>query len=153
MIDCALIITIRRCLRAAFVFGVLALFLSACAERADEPQAQPPPSPAAEPPPAAEPARAAGDAETAASAAVSERSVESDQLPYGEVGTQLVYGYFAFPADMVEPLPAVVLVHEWWGLNDTVRAIAQRLAAQGYIVIAVDLFEGRTTTDVQAART
>ncbi len=75
------------------------------------------------------------------------RQVLSESLPYGEVGAELVYGHFAFPADMVEPLPAVVMIHERWGLTDTVREQADQLAREGYIVLAVDLVGGRTTDD------
>lgn len=144
MTERAVMIALRRCLRAATGFA-LACLLSACAERADESQV-----PAAAP--AAEAKATASKADAPLSAARPERAVVSDELPYGEVGTQLVYGHFAFPSDMVEPLPAVVILHEWWGLTDTVRAEADRLAAQGYIVLAVDLFAGKTTTDAQVAR-
>lgn len=81
-----------------------------------------------------------------------QRAVVSDELPYGEVDEELVYGHFVFPSDMIEPLPAVILVHEWWGLNDTVREWADQLAAEGYIVLAVDLFQGKTATSPAAAR-
>jgi len=90
------------------------------------------PSPATEPPPA--------------------REVTSERLPYGEVADELVYGHFVFPADMIEPLPAVIMIHEWWGLNDNIRAMADRLAAEGYIVLAIDLFGGETATDPESAR-
>ena len=80
------------------------------------------------------------------------RAVVSDTLPYAEVNEELVYGHFAFPSDMIEPLPAVIVIHEWWGLDDTVRAAADRLAAQGYIVLALDLFAGQTADDVSVAR-
>ena len=73
-------------------------------------------------------------------------------MPYAEVEDELVYGYFVAPADMFEPLPAVIMIHEWWGLNDNVRAQADRLAAAGYIVFAVDLFGGKTATTPSAAR-
>lgn len=72
------------------------------------------------------------------------RPVVSERLPYAEVDDQLVYGHFAFPEDMVDPLPGLIVIHEWWGLNDNVRAMADRLAGEGYIVLAVDLFEGKT---------
>lgn len=80
------------------------------------------------------------------------RAVISEEMPYAEVGDELVYGYFVAPSDMFEPLPAVIVIHEWWGLNKDVRATADRLAAQGYIVLAVDLFGGETTSDPAAAR-
>jgi carboxymethylenebutenolidase len=80
------------------------------------------------------------------------RPVVSEQLPYAEVGDELVYGYFVFPEEMVDPLPAVIMIHEWWGLNDNVRAMADRLAGEGYIVLAVDLFGGMTATSPAQAR-
>ncbi len=80
------------------------------------------------------------------------RAVVSERLPYGEVGDKLVYGYFVFPADMIEPLPAVIMIHEWWGLNDNIHAMADRLAGEGYIVLAIDLFGGDVATTAQAAR-
>jgi len=80
------------------------------------------------------------------------RPVVSERLPYAEVEDELVYGHFVFPADMVEPLPAIIVIHEWWGLNDNVRAMADRLAGEGYIVLAVDLFGGVSTTSPEVAR-
>lgn len=41
--------------------------------------------------------------------------------------------------------PAVVLVQEWWGLNDQIRGVAARLAEEGYRVLVPDLFRGRMT--------
>ncbi|WP_141329643.1 dienelactone hydrolase family protein [Myxococcus sp. AB025B] len=46
---------------------------------------------------------------------------------------------------------AVVLVHEWWGLNEHIRGIADRLAKEGFTVFAADLYGGRTTKDAQEA--
>lgn len=81
-----------------------------------------------------------------------ERPVDAETLPYAEVGEELVYGHFAFPSDMIEPLPAIIIVHDWWGLNDDIRAAASRLAAQGYMVLAVDLYGGETVDSVEQAR-
>ncbi len=47
--------------------------------------------------------------------------------------------------------PAVVVVHEWWGLNDHIRDVANRLASEGFVTIAPDLFDGRVTTDAEVA--
>jgi len=80
------------------------------------------------------------------------RAVVSERLPYAEVNDELVYGHFVFPTDMIDPLPAVIVIHEWWGLNDNVRAIADRLAGEGYIVLAIDLFAGETATNPEQAR-
>ena len=80
------------------------------------------------------------------------REVIAENMPYAEVGDELVYGYFVAPADMFEPLPAIIMIHEWWGLNDNIRATADRLAAEGYIVLAVDLFGGKVATSPAEAR-
>lgn len=81
-----------------------------------------------------------------------ERPVVAETLPYAEVEEELVYGHFVFPADMVDPLPGVIVIHEWWGLTDGVRAMADRIAAEGYVVLAVDLFGGQSTRSPAEAR-
>jgi carboxymethylenebutenolidase len=43
-------------------------------------------------------------------------------------------------------LPGVILIHEWWGLNDNIKTTARRLAGEGYRVLAVDLYKGRVAT-------
>ena len=43
------------------------------------------------------------------------------------------------------PFPALILIHEWWGLNDNIRAFADQFAEQGYIALAVDLYDGEVT--------
>jgi len=47
--------------------------------------------------------------------------------------------------------PAVVLIQEWWGLNDHVRDLMGRLAKEGFLVIAPDLYHGKVTKDAQEA--
>ncbi|MEO7331378.1 MAG: dienelactone hydrolase family protein [Minicystis sp.] len=43
--------------------------------------------------------------------------------------------------------PAIVVIQEWWGMNDWIKQNADRLAAQGYVTLAVDLYRGKATTD------
>jgi carboxymethylenebutenolidase len=64
-------------------------------------------------------------------------------LAYGEAEDSNLMGYLTMPGDAAEPLPAVILIHERWGLNDDIKAVARRLAAEQYVVLAVDLYEGR----------
>lgn len=66
-------------------------------------------------------------------------------------GTDLAYlpgddatvGYLAVP-EGEGPFPALVIIHEWNGLGDRIRQIADDFAAEGYVTLAADLFQGRT---------
>lgn len=88
-----------------------------------------------------------------AAAVAPAREVISDpKIAYSEIKDELVYGYFAAPSDAFEPLPAIIVIHEWWGLNDNVRAMADRLAGEGYMVLAVDLYGGKTADTPATAR-
>jgi carboxymethylenebutenolidase len=58
-------------------------------------------------------------------------------------GTQ---GYLARPAADGD-YPAVIMIHEWWGLNQNIRHMADVLAGQGYVVFAVDLYDGRVASN------
>ncbi len=50
------------------------------------------------------------------------------------------------------PAPAVLLVHEWWGLNDQIKAVAAELASEGYLALAVDLYGGQAADTPEGAR-
>ena len=78
--------------------------------------------------------------------------ITDDRMAYAEVREELSYGHFVFPEEMVEPFPAIIVIHEWWGLNEGIRAMADQLAGLGYIVLAVDLFGGRTASTPAEAR-
>lgn len=47
--------------------------------------------------------------------------------------------------------PALIVIHEWWGLNDWVKEQAQRYANDGYVALAVDLYHGKVATDPELA--
>src|SRR5882724_6166728 len=49
------------------------------------------------------------------------------------------------------PFPAIVVIHEWWGLNDWVKEQAGKLADQGYVALAVDLYRGKVATTPEMA--
>jgi len=59
-------------------------------------------------------------------------------------------GVVAMPAKT--PAPAVLLIHEWWGLNDQIKAVAAEFAKLGYIALAVDLYDGKMATDAPGAK-
>ena len=50
-----------------------------------------------------------------------------------------------------KPRGAVLVLHEWWGLNDWVKSMADRLAGEGYLALAVDLYKGKVTADPKEA--
>lgn len=60
-------------------------------------------------------------------------------------------GYLSLPPGTEPPLAAVVLIHEWWGLNGHIEHWADRIAAQGYAVLAVDLYGGTVATTREEA--
>jgi carboxymethylenebutenolidase len=49
------------------------------------------------------------------------------------------------------PHPAIVVIHEWWGLTDWIKQQAARYASQGYVALAVDLYHGQVTSDPEVA--
>jgi carboxymethylenebutenolidase len=65
-------------------------------------------------------------------------------------GSQKVSGYLALP-DSGGRHPGVIVIHEWWGLNNWVKGEADRLASHGYVALAVDLYRGKSTTDPEVA--
>lgn len=89
------------------------------------------------------------DAPAAATSAGTETggAVLAQEFAYGASEERNLVGYFAMPEDVVEPLPGVVMIHEWRGLDEGVRAAARRLAAAGYAVLAIDLFGGIVIDD------
>jgi len=70
------------------------------------------------------------------------RSLLEQELAYGEAEGRNLTGFLAIPEDAIEPLPGLLVIHEWWGLNDNIRSMVRRLAAEGYIALAVDLYGG-----------
>ena len=69
----------------------------------------------------------------------------------GFPAARTVSGFLAMPQKPGR-YPALVVVHEWWGLTDWVKEQAQKLAEQGYIALAVDLYKGQVTTDPEVAQ-
>lgn len=65
-------------------------------------------------------------------------------------GRDTVQAYLATPQGK-GTFPGLVVIHEWWGLNDWVRSQADALAREGYVAFAVDLYRGRVTTDPMEA--
>ncbi|GAB4174872.1 MAG: dienelactone hydrolase family protein [Calditrichia bacterium] len=78
-------------------------------------------------------------------------NIHSSMVHYGVSDADSVYGYLTYP-EKENKLPAIILIHEWWGLNDDIKAKADMFAREGYVALAVDLYHGRHTTDPAIAR-
>ena len=65
-------------------------------------------------------------------------------------GGRTVKGALALPDKT--PAPALLLVHEWWGLNDQIKAVTAEFAKEGYIALAVDLYDGKVASSADDAR-
>ena len=77
---------------------------------------------------------------------MAQAAIQTREVPYTAAdGTRLV-GYHAWDDAISGPRPGVIVVHEWWGLNDYAKRRARDLAALGYSALAVDMYgDGRNT--------
>jgi carboxymethylenebutenolidase len=67
------------------------------------------------------------------------------------MGSQKPYdGYLARPSG-AGPFPGIIVIMEWWGVNDQIMKVADRLAAEGYVALVPDLYHGRVATDPEKA--
>jgi carboxymethylenebutenolidase len=73
------------------------------------------------------------------------------EVSYVTSGGQTVHGLLYEPAGPGRH-PAIVVIHEWWGLDSWIKEQARNLAKEGYVALAVDLYGGKVTTNPQAAR-
>jgi dienelactone hydrolase len=86
-----------------------------------------------------------------ASSASPEAAISTRELDYSSGSTPLK-GFIAYPAGD-QKRPGVLIVHEWWGLNEYVRKRAIELAQQGYVAMAIDMYgQGKHTTHPEEAK-
>ena len=81
----------------------------------------------------------------------SPRDPAERNVSYPGPGGVTLRGYLAAPSGS-GPFPAVLMVHEWWGLNRDTAMLAEALAAEGYVVLAADAFRGSVAQDSAGAR-
>lgn len=78
-------------------------------------------------------------------------STKSQKVVYRQGETEL-HGYLVYDEDVAGKRPGVLVVHEWWGLNDHARNSAEKLAELGYVALAVDMYgEGKSTDHPEQA--
>ena len=71
-------------------------------------------------------------------------------LTYARPDGQTASGYLAEPTHPIGA-PGIVVIQEWWGLNDQIRGVADRLALAGYRALVPDLYRGRRTVEAEEA--
>ncbi len=87
-----------------------------------------------------------GDVPVAGAAAAASAEVAGADVVYATLDGVAVTGYLA-PTAPNPGAPALIVIQEWWGLNDHIRAMAREFAAAGHTALAVDLYEGKTASD------
>ncbi|MCB9433077.1 MAG: dienelactone hydrolase family protein [Ardenticatenaceae bacterium] len=78
-------------------------------------------------------------------AALGHDATEYTNVTYSGSDGSTLHGYLAVP-EGAGPHPAVLLIHEWWGLNEGITILADALAQEGYVVLAADAYRGQVTT-------
>ncbi len=76
--------------------------------------------------------------------AATQAKLVTKEVPYEHDGTKLV-GYLAYDDKYDTPRPGVLVVHEWWGLNDYARKRTEMLAELGYVAFALDMYGEKVT--------
>jgi carboxymethylenebutenolidase len=112
----------------SFSVALLASLVAACADPPPPKAPAPPPAPAAVAPAAATPH-------------------PGQAVSFANGGS----GYLALPPTGAGRHPAILVIQEWWGMNDWVKSNADRFASQGYAALAVDLYRGHVATSPDEA--
>jgi carboxymethylenebutenolidase len=90
-------------------------------------------------------------AEATAEPAAEAASGMGEMVTYPDRDGEELMGYLARPAGD-EPMPAVVVIQEWWGVDDHIKDVTDRFAAAGYVALAPDLYKGAVATEPDEAR-
>src|SRR6202795_3288559 len=72
-------------------------------------------------------------------------------ISFNRPDVKKVDGYLAEPVGGVTA-PGIVVIQEWWGVNEQIRGVADRLATAGYRALVPDLFRGKSTVEAEEAQ-
>lgn len=81
--------------------------------------------------------------ENAASDLSQSAEASGQEVTYATVNGNEITGYLAKPEESNGESPGIIVIHEWWGLNDNIRMMTDKLAGEGYTALAVDLYNGK----------
>jgi carboxymethylenebutenolidase len=104
------------------------------------------PAPTEAPPPVVEEQPESSDAQAGLKAGLVTAMVD-----YEDADGEPLMGYLARP-DESGPRPAVVVIQEWWGLNEHIKDVTRRFADEGFVALAPDLYHGQVTSEPDEAR-
>jgi len=76
--------------------------------------------------------------------------VMGKMVTFGRPDGKEVGGYLAEPTN-ASGASAIVVIQEWWGVNDQIRGVADRLASAGYVALVPDLYRGKSTVEAEEA--
>ena len=79
-----------------------------------------------------------------------ESDTRSSEVIYGQTGEQQHKGYLSQPENK-KVKSGLIVIHEWWGLNEDIHLMADQLAGLGYHSLAVDLYDGKSADGVREA--
>ena len=79
-----------------------------------------------------------------------ESDTTSSEIIYGQTGEQQHKGYLSQPENK-KAKSGLIVIHEWWGLNEDIHLMADQLAGLGYHSLAVDLYDGKSADGVREA--
>ncbi|MCX6049461.1 MAG: dienelactone hydrolase family protein [Chloroflexi bacterium] len=80
-----------------------------------------------------------------------ESGLTTGMVEYPGIDNQTLMGYQARPADD-QPHPTIIVIQEWWGLNENIKDIARRFAKEGFVALAPDLYHGKVATEPNEAQ-
>ncbi len=132
-------LSIGRLFTALILTGCMGTSLVGCGAKDDYPERM------------AEEHKADTPVASPAAAVETQAEIESATVTYANLDGEEVTGFLAKPAG-IENAPGVIVIHEWWGLNENIESMARQLAEAGYVALAVDLYGGEVAADRDKAR-
>jgi len=115
-------------MKLSIIFVIMMLFMISCVQQQSSPH---------------------GDFQVEDNNAQTLKNGDTSEIDAQEVNYGKATGFLAKPKE--GNYPGIVMIHEWWGLNENIKDMARQLAAEGYVVLAVDLF-GEVAQDAAKAR-
>jgi len=94
-----------------------------------------------------------GDVPVANAASELEQDTQAsgESVTYATVDGHEITGYLSKPDGESGSMPGLIVIHEWWGLNDNIRMMTDKLAGEGYVALAVDLYNGKVAESPDSA--